>query len=88
MVKYSTVQHGRDVVDNNHVKCTNADNLVTSLLTTRARVCFFVLFFVFHCPVVRWFVRAKRLRARCSVSELNRFQLLMRLFVCVQTGID
>lgn len=78
----STVQHGRDVLDNNHVKCTNADNPADN-----TGLClFFVVFF--YCPVVRWFVRAKRLRARSSVSKLNKFQLLRRLFVCVQTGID
>lgn len=41
-----TVQHGRDVLDNSHVKCTNADNLVTSLLTTRA--CVWCVCFLFY----------------------------------------
>lgn len=73
----STVQHGRDVLDNNRVKCTNADNLVTSLLTTRACVW---LVLMSGRAVVRA-CKAPLVLAAAS-QHRNKFQLLRRLFVC------
>lgn len=58
-----TVQHGRDVPGNNHAICPNADNLVTSLLTTRACV---------------WVLLLPRRAVACACKAPPRSQQLLR----------